>query len=407
MASLLTLIILTTLFHIYYFFTKRKYKKYGDSPINRKIDLIYKEWYMFQGFLLTRRDITVYDINSHLYCFRENLIKVGISKQDIESYINTLTNNKKEVHLGIKDVIIWVLSFITTNSLFTNIINENKEQIIKNLQDYFSESSNIVTIFNFAAICLLIILMINVLWIIVRSGTINAITKENHRLFSLNAVLKIWDYKVDSSVTKIEDIKPNQHNIIYPELTITQTKLEKVVDSTLGSNAFTYLNSLIDQLIEFLNKIGSWIVDVLKIIIVLVIPNLFGILVSACFFLTINLVFIRDDIPIGLKIIIIVPLLIIIVFLAMLYISFFKTAFETHKLKNEATLESDSGFFKVKSTNITLSAINWIQILGSPILYIYLTIIVSNSLGLVSLTILLPIILMIYSIIWSPSRSEN
>ena len=78
MASLLTLIILTTFFHIYYFVTKRKYRKYGDSPIYRKIDLIYLKWYRFYGFLLNRRNMTVYDINKLLHHLKNDLVKVGI-----------------------------------------------------------------------------------------------------------------------------------------------------------------------------------------------------------------------------------------------------------------------------------------------------------------------------------------
>lgn len=401
MASLLTLIILTTFFHIYYFVTKRKYRKYGDSPIYRKIDLIYLKWYRFYGFLLNRRNMTVYDINKLLHHLKNDLVKVGISKQDIESYIEMITNNKKELHLGIKDIVIWVLSFITTNSIFTDIINDNKEPIIKNIQEYLSTPDNITTIIKVTLVCLLIIMLINMLWIVTKFGTINTVHKESQRLFSLNGLVKIWDYQVDTSVKKLEDIDPSRFNIVYSELNITKTTLDNFVDNTIGSDTPIYLNSLIDQLIDFLNKIGSWLVTVLKILIVLVIPNIFGILLSVFFSLTGFIIFYAKDTPIGLKIILIVLFLFFTVITAMLYLSFFKMTLETHKSQNAGT----SGSIFIVNRIKDLSGINWIQILLSSVLYIYLANIGSTKEEILGKTILIPIVLIIYSIFWTPNRN--
>ena len=154
-----------------------------------------------------------------------------------------------------------------------------------------------------------------------------------------------------------------------------------------------------------INKIGGWLVAVLKVIIVLVIPNIFGIVVSFCFFGLINVAFIRNDIPIGLKIILTIILLLAILIFAMLYISFFKSSLETHKLKNESSSGSNNS--TEANAKYTLNCIYWLQICLSFALYMYITYLVFNLLGFISLTILLPIFLMIYSIIWSPSRSEN
>lgn len=401
MASLLTLILLTTFFHIYYFVTKRKYRKYGDSPIYRKIDLIYLKWYRFYGFLLNRRNMTVYDINKLLHHLKNDLVKVGISKQDIESYIEMITNNKKELHLGIKDIVIWVLSFITTNSIFTDIINDNKEPIIKNIQEYLSTPDNITTIIKVTLVCLLIIMLINMLWIFTKFGTINTVHKESQRLFSLNGLVKIWDYQVDTSVKKLEDIDPSRLNIVYSELNITKTTLDNFVDNTIGSDTPIYLNSLIDQLIDFLNRIGSWLVTVLKILIVLVIPNIFGILLSVFFSLTGFIIFYAKDTPIGLKIILIVLFLFFTVITAMLYLSFFKMTLETHKSQNVGT----SGSIFIVNRIKDLSGINWIQILLSSVLYIYLANIGSTKEEILGKTILIPIVLITYSIFWTPNRN--
>ena len=401
MASLLTLIILTTFFHIYYFVTKRKYRKYGDSPIYRKIDLIYLKWYRFYGFLLNRRNMTVYDINKLLHHLKNDLVKVGISKQDIESYIEMITNSKKELHLGIKDIVIWVLSFITTNSIFTDIFNDNKEQIIKNIQEYLSTPDNITTIIKVTLVCLLIIMLINMLWILTKFGTINTVHKESQRLFSLNGLVKIWDYEVDTSVKKLEDIDPPGLNVVYSELNITKTTLDNCVDNTIGSDTPIYLNSLIDQLIDFLNKIGSWLVTVFKILIVLVIPNIFGILLSVFFSLTGFIIFYAKDTPIGLKIILIVLFLFFTVITAMLYLSFFKMTLETHKSQNAGT----SGSIFILNRIKDLSGINWIQILLSSVLYIYLANIGSTKEEILGKTILIPIVLIIYSIFWTPNRN--
>lgn len=401
MASLLTLIILTTFFHIYYFVTKRKYRKYGDSPIYRKIDLIYLKWYRFYGFLLNRRNMTVYDINKLLHHLKNDLVKVGISKQDIESYIEMITNSKKELHLGIKDIVIWVLSFITTNSIFTDIFNDNKEQIIKNIQEYLSTPDNITTIIKVTLVCLLIIMLINMLWILTKFGTINTVHKESQRLFSLNGLVKIWDYEVDTSVKKLEDIDPPGLNVVYSELNITKTTLDNFVDNTIGSDTPIYLNSLIDQLIDFLNKIGSWLVTVFKILIVLVIPNIFGILLSVFFYLTGFIIFYAKDTPIGLKIILIVLFLFFTVITAMLYLSFFKMTLETHKSQNAGT----SGSIFILNRIKDLSGINWIQILLSSVLYIYLANIGSTKEEILGKTILIPIVLIIYSIFWTPNRN--
>lgn len=59
-----------------------------------------------------------------LYSLKEELMGVGISENDIKSYIEMLKAYKENVQFGIKDVLIGILTFVTTNSLVTDYVKK-------------------------------------------------------------------------------------------------------------------------------------------------------------------------------------------------------------------------------------------------------------------------------------------
>lgn len=124
MESLITIFILIAVFCIYYTFAKNKFRKYGNSPVNKKIDLIYSKWYRKSAYLLNRNNTTIYEIDKLLFSLKKELMNVGISKDDIKLYIEMLKSYKENAQFGVKDILIGILTFVTTNSLVTDYVKK-------------------------------------------------------------------------------------------------------------------------------------------------------------------------------------------------------------------------------------------------------------------------------------------
>ena len=178
MESLITIFILIAIFSIYYIFAKNKFRKYGNSPVNKKIDLIYSKWYRTSAFLLNRKNTTIYEIDKLLFLLKKELMDVGISENDIKSYIEMLKSYKESVQFGVKDVLIWILTFVTTNSHITAYVKNNRGNIVKVINTYLSNPENVNKATNALIIFLAIVILFAVIWVIIKVATLDTIHKK-------------------------------------------------------------------------------------------------------------------------------------------------------------------------------------------------------------------------------------
>ena len=253
MSSIIAYFTIFIIFGIYYFYKKRVNRRFGESPINKKIEIIYKKWYRINEYLLNKSTTKVPEINKLLYNLKERLEEEGIFQEHLEAYIKIIENNSSAPRLGIKDAIIAVLGFFTTNSLIkTQIekfdINKLPEQILKISKD----EKMLQFVQNFYYILLNIIIIFSMGIFIYMIITFDTIHKDNQRLFVLKELDKIWSYDVDN--TEISDDIRLLPNKIYTKIKWSQSNFDKVLNITIGEGVKKNLNITADIVSETSNR---------------------------------------------------------------------------------------------------------------------------------------------------------
>lgn len=253
MSSIIAYFTIFIIFGIYYFYKKRVNRRFGESPINKKIEIIYKKWYRINEYLLNKSTTKVPEINKLLYNLKERLEEEGIFQEHLEAYIKIIENNSSAPRLGIKDAIIAVLGFFTTNSLIkTQIekfdINKLPEQILKISKD----EKMLQFVQNFYYILLNIIIIFSMGIFIYMIITFDTIHKDNQRLFVLKELDKIWSYDVDN--TEISDDIRLLPNKIYTKIKWSQSNFDKVLNITIGEGVKKNLNITEDIVSETSNR---------------------------------------------------------------------------------------------------------------------------------------------------------
>ncbi|RGM74521.1 hypothetical protein DXB95_05100 [Streptococcus ilei] len=393
MSSLITMLIISVIFTIYYAFAKNRFRKYDNSPVNKRIDLIYSRWYKTSAYLLNRKSTTIYEIDKLLYSLKTELMNVGISKEDIESYINMLRSYKANIQFGFKDVIIGMFTFFTTES-YIKIISQNWNNIEKQINCYLSKPKNVDNLLTALFILLGTIAMFAIIWVISKIATLDTMHKKSQRLFTLNGLIKMWDYEEDQIVEKIEDIDKSKEKIVYVNLKFGKSKSDELIDKSLGENTYNYFNMIYDWFTQKLNNISVKIVQFIQFIIAILLPNIFGFSLSL-----ISSIFIYvwiSEIPSVLKVIILICLSILLILLFMIYFSLFKSTYEKYK---KIVINSDNTSTK------KCSGINCIQVFLIVLFYIYLACLAFNIHPIYSICMLIPIFPIVLAIFWSPSRT--
>lgn len=381
MVSLITVVILIVVFYICYSFTKIKYRKYDSSPVNKRIDLIYSTWYKKSAYSLNRNNTTVYEIDKVLYHLKKELINIGISKGDIEAYIKMLKSNVN-IQFGVKDALIGVLTFVTTNSFVTEQFEENKKQIFQMIDTYFSNPENVHQTLEVFFVLLATMAMAAIVWVIFKITTIDTIHQKDQRLFTLNGLLKMWDYDEDTEVKKIEDIDKVKDNTVYINLELGKSKSDEFIDSSLGEEVYQYFNVINDRLVNLLNKVSDKAIEVIKFVIAFFISNLIGLILSfSASIMALIWKGVIDTTPL-IWCMMSLFLVIIIVPMFMIYFSMFKSIFE--KYKKKSTIAGGIYF----SSSIAL--------------YLYVACVAKIIDGILFFSMLLPILVIIISARWSP-----
>jgi len=385
--SLITIFILIAIFSIYYTFAKNKFRKYGNSPVNKKIDLIYSKWYRTSAYLLNRKITTIYEIDKLLYSLKEELMYVGISENDIKSYIEMLKSYKENVQFGIKDVLIGILTFITTNSLVTDYIKKNQDSIVKVINTYLSNPENVNQAINALIIFIAIVVLFAVIWVIIKVATLDTIHKKSQRLFVLNGLLNIWNYKENQDIEKISDINKPEAETVYVNLKFGKSKTDEFIVTSLGERPDKYFYAIYDKFVTKLDNLSDKVKIILRFIFAILIPSILGLAlysITSIFLLiwsgVIKLTFVT-------AVITSIFLLIFIVIIFMMYFGVFKPTLEKYK-----PTESDK----------KLSTANYIQIILTAIIYFFVYCALRNIHWILFFSLLTPASVILLSIFWSP-----
>lgn len=392
MSSLITIFILLVVFSIYYTYTKNKYRKYDNSPVNKRIDSIYSKWYRKSAYLLNRKNTTIYEIDKLLFSLKKELMNVGISKDDIESYKKMLLSYKVNVQFGIKDALIGILTFVTTNSLVTDYVKENKNNIFKTINTYFSDPKNVNQAINALLIFLGMVILFAFIWVIIKVATLETIHKKSQRVFVLNGLLKMWDYKEDTIIKKISDINQSETKTVYTNLDFAKLESDEFFDSSLGEeDSSKYFNAISGRFKELLSHLGDSVIQFIRFLVAISIPTIFGVLLSLTTSTLLAIWVIIIPIPLTIKVITSIPLLILIVLMFMMYFGTFKSTYEKYK--------------KVKENKKTFSFINLIQLFLLVVFYFYIASLLGNLNSYLFWSMLSPILVIILSIFWTPPIS--
>lgn len=396
MESLITIFILIAAFSIYYTFAKNKFRKYGNSPVNKKIDLIYSKWYRTSAYLLNRKSTTIYEIDKLLYSLKEELKDVGISENDIKSYIEMLKAYKENVQFGIKDVLIGILTFVTTNSLVTDYVKNNQDSIVKAINTYLSNPENVNQAINALIIFIAIVVLFAVIWVMIKVATLDTIHKKSQRLFVLNGLLSMWNYKENQVVEKISDINEPEAETVYVNLKFGKSKTDEFIVTSLGENTDKYFFAIYDKFVTMLDNLNDKVKIILQFILAILLPNILGL---ALYSITSLLILIWCGV-INLTFVIAVItsafLLIMIVIISMMYFGMFKSTFEKYKSMPNT------------SVNVRkMSKVNYSQIILACLIYGCVAYTFHNIHWFLYFSLLPPAFVIFMSIRWSPEINNS
>ena len=392
MESLITIFILIAIFSIYYIFAKNKFRKYGNSPVNKKIDLIYSKWYRTSAFLLNRKNTTIYEIDKLLFLLKKELMDVGISENDIKSYIEMLKSYKESVQFGVKDVLIWILTFVTTNSHITAYVKNNRGNIVKVINTYLSNPENVNKATNALIIFLAIVILFAVIWVIIKVATLDTIHKKSQRLFVLNGLLNMWNYKENLDIEKISEINQAETGTIYVNLKFGKSKTDEFIVTSLGENSDKYFFAIYDKFVTKLDNLSDKVKKFLRFIFAILIQSILGLalyLITSLFLLIWSGVI---NLTLVIAVITSAFLLIIIVIFFMMYFGVFKSTFEK---------------YKPTTNDRKITVANFIQIILTSIIYICVVCALYNIHSIVLFSLLTPASVIVLSIFWSPESNST
>lgn len=387
MESLITIFILIAVFSIYYALEKNKFRKYGNSPVNKKIDSIYSKWYRTSANLLNRKNTTIYEINKLLFLLKNELMDIGISENDIKSYIEMLKSYKDSFQFGFKDVLIAILSFNPTNSLVIDYVHNNQNNVFNVIEKYLSNPENANQAINALIILLAIAVFCAIIWTIIKIATLDTIHKKSQRLFVLNGLLRMWHYKENREIEEISDFKQLEPRTVYVNLKFRKSKTEEFISASIGESPEKIFFYIWDRIVTKIYNLNDKAIGFIQFIFAIFVPSIVGLFlyVPTCLLFLI----LSGDIRLSVvdKLIASVILLIIIGFLLMLYFAVFKSAFENYK--------------SLPTTGVNdkkMSRANTFQIISPVIFYFFVSYRLSNIRSILFFSVLIPVSAILLSV---------
>lgn len=251
------------LFILFYQFSKRRYKKFSNSPLNYKVNLLYKRWYKENLNDINRKDISMYEIDSVLFKLKTSLEKNGIRKGNIEEVIEQLNKQNKSLEvIKIVSIVGSIIAFIFTNSeKIANFIS--KDDVISVVRYFVIKLwDNLIVIISILVILLLFFAFKSAMQYEVRF-------LRSTKAFFMTRLITIWDYRVDQSNIEPDDIDNIDENVIYANIKISNQRIDKLFQESINNEK---LQNNLDFLKEIIRKLYIYIEKLLKVLIVYLVP---------------------------------------------------------------------------------------------------------------------------------------
>ncbi|MQQ01490.1 hypothetical protein GEZ98_00905 [Streptococcus mitis] len=264
MSEILTILSFLIIFLIFSEFKRRKNKKFNDSPFFVIIEKEYKKWHRMNGRILNRKYTTAFEIDRILFELRSKLLGYGITKKEFENYIKFVESKGNQLSFSIKDIIIGLLTFLSTNTLISKILpNPTWEQIQDSLQGLVSSMSGYNYIFNIILILLLFILLIRSMYVISNFDNLN---KEGQRFPLLKRLESIWEYKENTEISTTEDAlkhrKENTEEYVYTKINFSKSNFDKKLETAIGETVFdnfSFMFQKIETIWTLISGLFDWL----------------------------------------------------------------------------------------------------------------------------------------------------
>lgn len=264
MSEILTILSFLIIFLIFSEFKRRKNKRFNDSPFFVIIEKEYKKWHRMNGTILNRKYTTAFEIDRILFELRSKLLDYGITKKEFENYIKFVESKGNQLSFSIKDIIIGLLTFLSTNTLMSKILpNPTWEQIQDSFQGLVSSMSEYNYMFNIILILLLFILLIRSMYVISNFDNLN---KEGQRFPLLKRLESIWEYKENTEISTTEDAlkhrEGNTEEYVYTKINFSKSNFDKRLEAAVGETVFdnfAFIFKKIEVVFTCLSSVFDWL----------------------------------------------------------------------------------------------------------------------------------------------------
>ncbi len=264
MSEALTMVLFLIAFLTFIEFRKRRSKKFNDSPLFIIIEKQYKNWHRMNGTILNKKYTTVFEIDRILFELRSKLLDYGITKEEFEDYIKFVEKKGNQLTFSIKDIIIGILTFLSTNTFISKILPETTwEQIQKSFQNIVNSVSEYEYLFNIILILLLLILSLRAVYIISNFDNLN---KEGQRYPLLKRLEIIWDYEKSMDISTVEDAlkhrKKNNEKYVYTNIKFSKSNFDKKLETAIGETVFdnfSFMFQKIETIWTLISSIFDWL----------------------------------------------------------------------------------------------------------------------------------------------------
>ena len=218
MSTYISIIVMGIILLLY---LKKENNIFGESPFYVKINEKYESWYKDNISILNNKHTSILELNKIIYILKKEISKEGITKDDVQDYVNFLEKNKNVKKIGVKSLGIAFLSYFPINTVIMKSIDIN---FIKNIMEIWK------TVIDISIIIITIFIMISVLIsVLYQVITSNAKSRYYYREFVMKRIICMWDWVVVEDEKNLEDIPNPIGNKVYINFKSKKFKSDKSV----------------------------------------------------------------------------------------------------------------------------------------------------------------------------------
>lgn len=274
MIQLISINVCIMLFLCYLKFKQKANKKFLDSLTFLIIDREYNGWYSKKGNggCINKKNISMFEVDKAIYKLKTQLLKEGITREQLLGYIDFLRQNttKKYSFIG---AFIGILGYLGTKTFLKDILPDwsslsSVSNFLCRLSSNFAQYREVIYIATY--LFLLVSYIFILIYTMYKVVNFDYLHKKSQKLFVLNRVSEIWNFScVKRYVTKEQasNIAENKnYEVIFTRLEPSQTRFEKDFDNAVGKTQFDNYQFVINLIgfdkIEF-ESIKEWVLGML------------------------------------------------------------------------------------------------------------------------------------------------